>query len=53
VYACENEYTLKTVLKGEMGYLGFVMSDWGATHSTIDAANNGLDMVRLAILCKG
>jgi beta-glucosidase len=23
---------------------GFVMSDWGATHSTIQAANSGLDM---------
>jgi len=27
-----------------MGYQGFVMSDWGATHSTVNSANNGLDM---------
>jgi len=45
-YACENGYALNTILKGEMGYLGFVMSDWGATHSTVNSAINGLDMVR-------
>eukprot|EP01127_Copromyxa_protea_P012575 TRINITY_DN3300_c0_g1_i5.p1 TRINITY_DN3300_c0_g1~~TRINITY_DN3300_c0_g1_i5.p1 ORF type:complete len:594 (+),score=128.70 TRINITY_DN3300_c0_g1_i5:106-1782(+) len=44
VYACENEYTLNTVLKNAWGYKGFVMSDWGATHSTVLAANSGLDM---------
>jgi beta-glucosidase len=27
-----------------MGFVGFVMSDWGATHSTVEAANRGLDM---------
>ena len=26
-----------------MGFKGWVMSDWGATHSTVDAANHGLD----------
>jgi len=43
VYACENNYTLNTVLKGMWGYPGWVMSDWGATHSTVLAANSGLD----------
>ncbi|GAA5800706.1 glycoside hydrolase superfamily, partial [Helicostylum pulchrum] len=43
-YACENEYLMNTVLKGELGFKGFVQSDWSATHSTVDAANNGLDM---------
>ncbi|MGC9953632.1 MAG: glycoside hydrolase family 3 C-terminal domain-containing protein [Rhizomicrobium sp.] len=43
VYACENDYLLNTVLKGDWGYKGFVLSDWGAVHSTVDAANNGLD----------
>ncbi|KAL1928472.1 hypothetical protein VTP01DRAFT_2828 [Rhizomucor pusillus] len=43
-YACENEYTLNTVLKGELGFRGFVQSDWGATHSTAPAVNAGLDM---------
>ncbi|MDN4056062.1 glycoside hydrolase family 3 C-terminal domain-containing protein [Massilia sp. YIM B02763] len=42
-YACENGYLLNDVLKRDWGYPGFVMSDWGATHSTVNAANNGLD----------
>ena len=42
-YACENDYLLNQVLKRDWGYQGFVMSDWGATHSTIPAALNGLD----------
>ena len=29
---------------GDMGFTGFVTSDWGATHSTVASANNGLDM---------
>ncbi|KAI8149939.1 beta-glucosidase [Fennellomyces sp. T-0311] len=43
-YACENDYTLNTVLKGEMNFKGLVMSDWGATHSTVKSVNSGLDM---------
>ncbi len=42
-YACENAFTLNEVLKGDWGYRGWVMSDWGAVHSTVDAAMNGLD----------
>lgn len=42
-YACENDYLLNDVLKKDWGYKGYVMSDWGATHSTVQAANNGLD----------
>ena len=41
-YCCENSYILNTILYGELGYTGFVMSDWGATHSTVASANNGL-----------
>lgn len=44
VFGCENDYLLNTVLKGELGFKGFVQSDWGATKSTVDSANNGLDM---------
>lgn len=44
VYACENNDTLTTGLKEGMGYEGFVMSDWGGTHSTVQAALAGLDM---------
>ena len=43
-WACESAYTLDTVLKGEWRFPGFVTSDWGATHSTVAAAGNGLDM---------
>jgi beta-glucosidase len=42
-YACENKYTLTDVLKGEWGFKGFVVSDWGGTHSTEKASAAGLD----------
>jgi beta-glucosidase len=42
-YACENPAALAD-LKSGMGFAGWVMSDWGATHSTIASANAGLDM---------
>jgi len=44
VYACENEQTLKTMLKGYYNFSGFVVSDWGACHSTLDSINHGLDI---------
>ena len=43
VYSCENRYLLRHVLDKQFGFTGWVMSDWGATHSTVQAANNGLD----------
>ncbi len=43
VYACENKYLLTDVLKHDWGFQGWVMSDWGATHSTVAAALAGLD----------
>src|SRR5579883_1426444 len=42
-FSCQNQWLLDTVLKNSWGYRGFVMSDWGGTHSTIAAANAGLD----------
>ncbi|MDX6354777.1 MAG: beta-glucosidase, partial [Streptomyces sp.] len=42
-FACENPLQ-NTVLKGDLGFTGFITSDWGATHSTVASANNGLDM---------
>jgi beta-glucosidase len=42
--ACQNPYLLSTVLRQQFGFGGFVTSDWGATHSTADSANAGLDM---------
>ncbi|WFU12876.1 beta-glucosidase (plasmid) [Rhizobium sp. CB3090] len=43
-YASENGFLLNTVLKGEWGFPGWVMSDWGATHSTEKAIRAGLDV---------
>jgi beta-glucosidase len=43
-YACENKYLLTEVLKKEWGFKGFVISDWGGTHSTEKASAAGLDM---------
>src|SRR5947209_20337791 len=42
-FACENAWLLNDVLKGDFGFRGYVMSDWGAVHSTEKAALNGLD----------
>ena len=42
-YACQNKYTLTDVLKKDWGFKGFVLSDWGGTHSTIKASAAGLD----------
>jgi beta-glucosidase len=42
-YACENDALLNGVLKRDWSYPGWVMSDWGAVHSTEKAANAGLD----------
>ena len=44
VYACENPQTLKGMLDGQFGFTGMVVSDWGATHSTVASALNGLDI---------
>src|SRR6185437_10213124 len=44
VYCSENEYLLNQILKGEWKFKGAVISDWGGTHSTVDAANHGLDL---------
>jgi len=43
VYSCENAHLLHDLLKVELGFDGWVMSDWGATHSTVDSVKNGLD----------
>jgi beta-glucosidase len=42
-FACGNADTLKTILKGEDGFKGFVTSDWGAVHN-VNFINAGLDM---------
>ncbi|RSV47667.1 beta-glucosidase [Sphingomonas sp. ABOLD] len=42
-YACESARMLTGVLRRDWGYTGWVMSDWGAVHSTVKAAMSGLD----------
>ena len=41
---CHNRRLLVDILKGEWGYDGVVVSDWGGTHNTRQAIENGLDM---------
>ncbi|HEY1486281.1 MAG TPA: glycoside hydrolase family 3 C-terminal domain-containing protein, partial [Micromonosporaceae bacterium] len=43
-YACQNPTVLNSDLRTELGFSGFVTSDWGATHATAASANSGLDM---------
>ena len=43
-YCSENAYLLNTILKKEWRFKGIVISDWGGTHSTINAFKNGLDV---------
>lgn len=42
-YACNNPDTLITVLRDQVGFRGFVTSDWGANH-TPDFVKDGLDL---------
>jgi beta-glucosidase len=44
-YACQNSKILNGILKEELGFQGFVVSDWGALHAGYGAAAAGLDMV--------
>ncbi|HEX7508533.1 MAG TPA: glycoside hydrolase family 3 C-terminal domain-containing protein [Polyangia bacterium] len=44
IYACEHPDLLSHTLRGEWGFRGLVMSDWGATHSVAPAIRAGLDL---------
>ncbi len=43
VYSCENPHLLTEIFRQQVGFTGWVMSDFEATHSTVEAANAGLD----------
>ncbi len=44
VYGCQNAYLLQTILRGEWGYEGVVMSDWCAIAEVVPSFQNGLDL---------
>ena len=43
-YTCQNSHLLNYLLKGELEFQGFVMSDWQAQHAGVSTALAGLDM---------
>jgi beta-glucosidase len=43
-YACQNSKTLNGLLKEELGFQGYVVSDWFGTHSGVSSVLSGLDM---------
>ncbi|XP_014551603.1 glycoside hydrolase family 3 protein [Bipolaris victoriae FI3] len=43
-YGCQNSASQNGLLKGELGFQGYIMSDWGATHSGVASIEAGLDM---------
>lgn len=43
-YVCENDKALNALLKGELDFQGYVVSDWAAQHTTTGSANAGMDM---------
>jgi beta-glucosidase len=45
-HACESEHVLTELLKNELDFKGFVVSDWGAQATTDGSANGGLDMAQ-------
>ena len=43
-YACQNSYLQNYILKNELGFQGFIVSDWAAQHAGVATALAGLDM---------
>lgn len=43
-WTCENKNLLTTILKGELDFQGYVVSDWNAQHATAGSATAGMDM---------
>ncbi|WP_406446825.1 glycoside hydrolase family 3 C-terminal domain-containing protein [Streptomyces sp. NBC_01613] len=43
-FSCENKTLLTGILRDQWGFEGWVMTDWFAAHSTVEAITAGLDM---------
>ncbi|KAF2751276.1 glycoside hydrolase family 3 protein [Sporormia fimetaria CBS 119925] len=43
-WACESDSLMNKLLKEELGFRGYVLSDWNAQHTTVGSANGGMDM---------
>jgi len=43
-WCTENDYLVNKILKGEFGFKGLLMSDWGAVHNTMEALWYGTDL---------
>nr|AMQ75897.1 Bgl3C [Humicola insolens] len=43
-WACESDSVQNKLLKQELGFRGYIMSDWNAQHTTVGSANSGMDM---------
>lgn len=44
VYSCQSKYLLTDVLRNDWHFKGFVVSDWGGAHSTVEASEAGMDI---------
>ncbi len=44
ISACENQWLLDTVVRGEWGFDGLIMSDWYATYDSVRCGRAGLDL---------
>jgi beta-glucosidase len=44
IYCSEHHWLLTEVLRGEWGFEGLVVSDWGAVHDRVAALKGGLDL---------
>ena len=44
LYCSANDFLVNKILKGEWGFRGFTVSDWGGVHDTVGAANGGQDL---------
>lgn len=43
-YACENEKLLRELLREQLGFRGYIVSDWGATHDAASSVKAGMDV---------